>query len=61
MCECAPRAVAATAIVLPMANEPGTARTLSAPARWLLLALAGVCILLGVVGIILPVMGGPSG
>lgn len=39
-----------------MANEPGTARTLSAPARWLLLALAGVCIVLGVVGIILPVM-----
>jgi uncharacterized membrane protein YbaN (DUF454 family) len=40
-----------------MANEPAAdTRALSAPARWLLLALAGVCILLGLVGIVLPVM-----
>lgn len=29
---------------------------LSAPARWLLLAVAGLCLLLGIVGIFLPVM-----
>lgn len=34
------------------APSPG----LSAPARWLLLGLAGLCLLLGVVGIFLPVM-----
>jgi uncharacterized membrane protein YbaN (DUF454 family) len=40
-----------------MAPEPSAdTRTLSAPARWLLLALAWVCILLGIVGIVLPVM-----
>lgn len=33
---------------------PGTA--LSAPARWCLLTLAGFCVLLGVVGLFLPVM-----
>jgi hypothetical protein len=31
-------------------------RTLSAPARWALQALAGVCLLLGLVGVFLPVM-----
>src|SRR4051812_7637760 len=41
----------------PMATDPAAApRALSAPARWLLLGLAWVCILLGIVGIILPVM-----
>jgi uncharacterized membrane protein YbaN (DUF454 family) len=29
---------------------------LSAPARWLLMGLAGLCLLLGIVGIFLPVM-----
>ena len=29
---------------------------LSAPARWLLQALAGVCVLLGIIGIFVPVM-----
>ena len=41
--------------LLAMANEPA-ARTFSTPTRWLLLALAWVCILLGILGIILPVM-----
>ena len=39
-----------------MANDPANARTLSPIARWLLLGLAWVCILLGIVGIVLPVM-----
>jgi uncharacterized membrane protein YbaN (DUF454 family) len=40
-----------------MATDPAAApRTLSAPARWLLIALAWLCILLGIIGIILPVM-----
>jgi uncharacterized membrane protein YbaN (DUF454 family) len=40
-----------------MATDPIASTVVrSAPARWLLLALAWLCILLGVVGIILPVM-----
>ena len=31
-------------------------RSLTAPARWLLQALAGVCLLLGLVGVFVPVM-----
>lgn len=31
-------------------------RQLSAPARWLLLALAGLCLVLAVIGIVLPIM-----
>jgi uncharacterized membrane protein YbaN (DUF454 family) len=38
-----------------MTSEAG-APTLSTPARWLLQALAGVCVLLGVIGIFVPVM-----
>ena len=34
--------------------RPQTA--LSAPARWLLLALAGLCLLLGVIGVFVPIM-----
>ena len=40
-------------------TAPGTAaspRPLSAPARWLLLTLAGICLLLGVIGIFVPVL-----
>jgi uncharacterized membrane protein YbaN (DUF454 family) len=32
------------------------ASTLSTPARWLLQALAGICVLLGIIGIFVPVM-----
>ncbi|MDB5859445.1 MAG: hypothetical protein JWQ76_3134 [Ramlibacter sp.] len=40
-----------------MSTDPAASpRALSAPARWLLLGLAWLCILLGIVGIILPVM-----
>jgi uncharacterized membrane protein YbaN (DUF454 family) len=40
-----------------MENEVQTApRGLTAPARWALQALAGVCVLLGLVGIIVPVL-----
>jgi uncharacterized protein len=40
-------------------TAPGTAATtrpLSAPARWLLLTLAAICLLLGVIGIFVPVL-----
>jgi uncharacterized membrane protein YbaN (DUF454 family) len=33
-----------------------TPAALSAPARWLLLALAGVCLLLGIVGVFIPIL-----
>lgn len=36
----------------PTASPPG----LSGPARWCLLALAGFCVILGVIGLFLPVM-----
>ena len=40
-----------------MENEVQTApRGLTAPARWALQALAGVCVLLGIIGIIVPVL-----
>jgi len=40
-----------------MAPDPTAApRALRAPARWLLLGLAWLCIMLGMVGIVLPVM-----
>jgi uncharacterized membrane protein YbaN (DUF454 family) len=38
------------------AQVPPTVRVLSGPARWLLQALAGFCLLLAVIGLILPVM-----
>jgi len=37
-------------------HVPRDPRTLSAPLRWLLQGLAGVCLALAVVGIVLPVM-----
>jgi uncharacterized membrane protein YbaN (DUF454 family) len=40
-----------------MENEAQTApRGLTAPARWALQALAGVCVLLGLIGIVVPVL-----
>lgn len=40
--------------MLPDASAPS--HGLSGPARWLLLALAGLCLLLGIIGLFLPVM-----
>jgi uncharacterized membrane protein YbaN (DUF454 family) len=37
-------------------NPPANAPALSAPARWLLLALAALMVLLGIIGLFLPVM-----
>lgn len=37
-------------------KPPARSRTLGGPARWLMLALAGLCVLLGVIGLFLPVM-----
>ncbi|RZI69609.1 MAG: DUF454 domain-containing protein [Variovorax sp.] len=34
--------------------EPATRRPLSRPARWALLALAATCLLLGVIGVVVP-------
>ena len=37
-------------------RPPSDPRTLSAPVRWLLQGLAGLCLLLAAVGVVLPVM-----
>lgn len=39
-----------------MTAHPATPRTLTAPARWLLQGLAALCLLLGLVGVFVPVM-----
>lgn len=41
---------------MPSPDAPASSPGRSAPARWLLLALAGVFLLLGIVGLFLPVM-----
>jgi hypothetical protein len=37
-------------------SAPSNVRTLSGPVRWLLQGLAGLCLLLALVGVVLPVM-----
>lgn len=44
------------AVEPPMTADPATPRSLTAPARWLLQGLAALCLLLGLVGVFVPVM-----